>query len=117
MTMRVYGRVYDLLGNYTWQEVTTDADGYNDSVYLTALAQVLQLNLGESPFYAGYGIPSFQSIVTQVYPDYYAMITQAQYAQYFASLSISRIPLTTPPEYNVKAVTNRGALIGTTVAT
>lgn len=115
--MRVYGRTTDLLGNKTWVEVTTDADGYNDSVYLTALAQDLQLNLGESPFYSGYGIPSFQSLVTQVYPDYYAMIAQAQYSQYFSSLTIARIPQSSPPVYNVQAITNRGAIIGTEVAT
>lgn len=114
--LRVYGRTYDALGNPTWQTVTTDANGDNDAVYLTALAQDLQLNLGESPFYAGYGIPAFQSIVTQVYPDYYAMIAQAQYSQYFASLTIVRVPLSNPPYYKVQAVTNRGSIIGTEIA-
>jgi len=117
MTMRIYGRTTDELGNKTWVDVTTDAKGYNDDVYLTALAQDLQLNLGESPFYAGYGIPSFQSLVTQVYPDYYAMIAQSQYSPYFASLTIARVPLTTPPEYNVTAITNRGSVLGATIAT
>jgi hypothetical protein len=45
-------------------EVTTDANGYNDAVYLTTLSQVLKLNLGESPFYANYGIPQYQSVLT-----------------------------------------------------
>lgn len=115
--MRVYGRVYDLDGNYTWQEVSTDSKGYDDDVYLTALAQDLQLNLGESPFYAGYGIPAHQTIVTQVYPDYYAMLAQSQYASYFASLTITRVPESSPPVYNVQAVTNRGSIIGTSIAT
>lgn len=110
--LRVYGRTYDELGNPTWQVVTTDANGDNDAVYLTALAQDLQLNLGESPFFASYGIPAFQSVVTQVYPDYYAMMAQAQYSQYFASLTIVRVPQSNPPYYNVQAVTNRGAIIG-----
>lgn len=114
--MRVYGRVTDEYGNKTWVAVTTDSTGQNDNVYLTALAQDLQLNLGESPFFAGYGIPSFQSLVTQVFPDYYAMIAQGQYAGFFSSLTISRVPLSSPPVYNVVAVTNRGAVLEATIA-
>ena len=45
--MRCYGRTYNVDGTYTWSEITTDANGYNDAVYVTALAQVLQLQLGE----------------------------------------------------------------------
>lgn len=114
--MRVYGRTTDLYGNKTWVEVSTDQNGHNDDVYLTALAQDLQLNLGESPFYAGYGVPSFQSLITQVYPDYYAMIAQSQYSAYFASLTIARVPLSSPPIYNVTAITNRGSVLGATIA-
>ncbi|OZA75780.1 MAG: hypothetical protein B7X71_10585 [Polynucleobacter sp. 39-46-10] len=110
--MRIYGRTYDLLGNATWHEITTDADGMHDSVYLTALAQDLQLNLGESPFFAANGIPAQQSVVTQVFPDYYAMLAQSQYSGYFASLVINRVPQSTPPVYNVRAVTNKGAILG-----
>ena len=117
MQMRVYGRTTDELGNRTWVEVQTDSTGQNDAVYLTALAQDLQLNLGESPFYAGYGIPSVQSLITQVFPDYYAMVAQAQYAGFFASLTIARVPLSSPPVYNVTAITNRGSVIETEVAT
>lgn len=115
--MRVYGRTYDVAGNPTWVEVTTDANGFNDDVYLTALAQALKLNLGESPFYANYGVPAHQSVTTQVFPDYYAMITQAQYAPYFASLSITRVPGTTPPQYTVRAVTHSGAVLNKTIPT
>ncbi|OYV47662.1 MAG: hypothetical protein B7X10_04325, partial [Burkholderiales bacterium 21-58-4] len=67
-----------------WVEITTDANGFNDNVYLTTLAQILKLNLGESPFWANYGIPQYQTIMTQVFPDYYAMQTQTQMAPYFA---------------------------------
>ena len=55
--MRTYGRVYAEDGSYTWVEVSTDANGFDDMVMLTTLAQVLKLNLGESPFYANFGIP------------------------------------------------------------
>lgn len=109
--MRTYGRTYDSLGNPTWVEITTDAAGFNDNVYLTALAQALQLNLGESPFYANYGIPAYQTIVTQVFPDFYAAQTQQQFSPFFASLAIQRVPNTTPPAYNVKAVTHSGAIL------
>ncbi len=114
--MRVYGRTYDTLGNPTWQVVQTASNGDNSMVYLTALAQNLKLNLGESPIYAQNGIPAQQSVVTQVYPDYYAMLAQAQYAQYFASLAILRVPGSNPPAYNVQAVTKQGAILGATIA-
>jgi hypothetical protein len=91
--MRTFGRVAqdplypDVL---TWVEVDTDANGFNDLVYLTTLAQVLKLNLNESPFYGNFGIPAKPSLVTQVLPDYYVTFTQQQFSQYFASLIISR---------------------------
>ncbi len=114
--MRVYGRTYDEYGNPTWVVVETASNGDNSMVYLTALAQDLQLNLGESPFYAQNGIPAQQSVITQVFPDYYAMLAQAQYAKYFASLTITRVPQSNPPVYNVQAVTNQGAILGTSIA-
>ena len=115
--MRVYGRTYDSQGNPTWVEVQTDASGFNDAVYLTALAQCLKLNLGESPFYANYGIPAHQSVITQVFPDYYVMATQTQYAPYFASLSVTRQPGSDPPQYNVNAVTHSGAILSSAIPT
>ncbi|WP_455387450.1 hypothetical protein [Petrachloros mirabilis] len=115
--MRTYGRTYDLLGNPTWVEVTTDANGYNDGVYLTALAQVLALNLNESPFFANYGIPAHQTVITQVYPDYYAMVTQTQFSPYFAALTITRVLGSSPPVYNVQAITHSGAIINATIPT
>ena len=90
--MRVYGRVTDELGNQTWQVVTTDANGFNDAVYVTALVQELKLNLGESPFWANRGIPAKSSVVQQVAPDYYTMIMQQRYAPYFMNISIAKVP-------------------------
>lgn len=114
-TLRTYGRTYDSLGNPTWVEVDTDSAGYNDAVYLTTLAQVLKLNLNESPFFANYGIPQYQTIMTQVFPDYYVTMTQNQFSQYFASLSVARIPNTVDPEYRIKVQTSYGSTISTTV--
>lgn len=111
--MRTWGRVNQVNGKGgTWTEVTTDANGYNSGVYLTTLAQVLKLNLGESPFFANYGIPAEQSVISQVQPDYYVAITQQQFAPYFASLQISKakaVPNQPRPTYNIKATALNGA--------
>jgi len=113
--MRTYARVgqTDGLGG-VWVEVDTDANGYNDMVWITTLIQTLRLNLGESPFFANFGIPAQQSVVTQVFPDFYVAQTQAQFAQYFASLVIQRIPGDSPT-YQVNVVCHSGAVLTTTV--
>ena len=105
--MRVYGRIYNENGTYTWQEVTTDSNGYNDYVYITALIQCLKLNINESPFWANWGIPGFQSVAQQIFPDFYVMLMQQRFAGYFASLKITKLNLPTPT-YNVAIVTNQG---------
>lgn len=115
--MRTWGRITDEFGNKTWVEVTTDANGYNDSVMLTTICQVLKLNLGESPFYANYGIPAQQTVVTQVFPDYYAAQVQSQFSDAFASLAITRVPSSNPPVYNVNVVTHSGAILNASVPT
>lgn len=112
--MRVYGRVTNVNGTKTWVVVTTDSAGYNDAVNLTWLCQVLKLNTGESPFYGAWGIPQYQTIVTQVFPDYYVMRTQQQFAGLFASLSIARTS-NTAPAYNVAITTHSGSTIGVTL--
>jgi len=109
--MRTYGRIQNSDGSKTWVTVETDANGFDDSVYLSTLAQCLKLNLGESPFFANYGIPAYQTVVTQVMPDYYVMQTQSQFAPYFASLTISRVQGSFPPVYQVNAVCHNGALL------
>lgn len=116
MTLRTYGRTYDEYGNPTWQVVTTDTNGFNDSVYLTALVQCLQLYISESPFWANYGLPAQQAIIQQIMPDFYVNQTQSQFVQYFASLIVSRIS-DNPPTYNINAITNNGAKLTATVAT
>ncbi len=62
--MRTYGRQYNADGTYTWVEVSTDANGFDDAVWLTTMAQVLQLHLGESPFFANFGIPQYRPLET-----------------------------------------------------
>jgi hypothetical protein len=119
--MRVFGRTTNELGVQTWTVVETDANGYNDFVYLTALAQELKLNLGESPFWANRGIPAKQSVVQQVAPDYYTMLMQQRYAPYFMSISIAKAPLTYTkgglysPAYNISVTTHYGVVFQTSV--
>jgi hypothetical protein len=125
--MRTYGRTQDVIsGKKKWWVVTTDQGGYNDSVYLTDLAQVLKLNLGESPFFANYGIPAHESIMTQVFPDFYIARTQQQFAGYFASLIVTALPVqqgsadsfatqqegASAPRYYLNVLTNYGSRIG-----
>ena len=107
--MRTYGRITNPDGSKTWQEVTTDANGFNDAVWLTTLCQVLLLNLNESPFYANYGLPDQQAIIQQVAPDYYVFRTQQLFARYFASLIIAKDPAADQPTYTVSVITQQGA--------
>lgn len=109
--MRTYGRVRqgDAL---VWVEVDTDANGYNDAVFITTLVQTLKLNLNESPFFANYGIPARNAVQQQLPPDFYAARTQQQYAQYFASLIITRdLSATEAPTYIVNLTTQQGSKI------
>jgi hypothetical protein len=115
--MRTWGRQFNGDGSYQWIEVTEDANGFTDNIYLTTLFQALKLNLGESPFYAGYGIPQYQTIVTQTFPDFYAAQTQTQFAPHFASLTIIRVPGSFPPVYNVNATCHSGAILNTQLFT
>lgn len=96
--------------------MTTDANGNNDLVYLTTLCQVLKLSLGESPFYANYGLPARQSVMQQVWPDYYVSLVQQTFAPYFAMLSISKQPGTITPTYKVTVITHSGVPLSALVA-
>jgi hypothetical protein len=107
--MRTYGRITNADGSKTWKVVTTDANGFNDDVWLTTLCQVLLLNLNESPFYANYGLPDQQALVQQVAPDFYVTRTQQLFARYFASLIVARDTAAVEPTYNISVITNQGA--------
>lgn len=106
--MRTYGRI-----NGVWTEVDTDVNGFNDQVWLTTLAQCIKLTPGESPFYAQYGIPAQQSVISQVLPTFYVSQLQTLFAQYFASLTISQDATASAltPTYNVNVLTNQGSQI------
>ena len=99
--MRTYGRV-----DGKWVVVTGTLDDATD-VWVTTLIQTAKLGLGESPFYAQYGIPAQESIMTQVQPDYYVMNLQQQFSQYFASLIISKED-GNEPVYNIYVLTKKG---------
>jgi len=115
--MRTYGRTQDILTKkLTWREVTTGPDGSQDYIWVTTLIQTLKLNLGESPFYANYGIPAKQSVQQQIAPDFFVARTQQQYSQYFASLIIAKTaagPAFPPgtPTYSVFITTHQGVTI------
>jgi hypothetical protein len=115
--VRAWGRLYKPDGSYVWVASVTDPiTGDNSAVYITNLIQVLKLNRNESPFFANYGIPSQPSAVTQIAPDVYVWMTQAQFAPYFASLIISRLPNAVPPAppnptYSVQLTTLAGVMI------
>lgn len=110
--MRTWGRDE----NGQWQMVSTDANGNNDYVWITTLIQCLLLNLGESPFYANYGIPAQQSVLTQIFPDFYVAQTQQQFSQYFASLSIKKVN-SRQPTYNIRIVRNNGSIFQDSIPT
>lgn len=117
--MRTYGRAYDGFGNFLgWQVISTDADGHDDAVYVTTLIQCLKLGLGESPFHADLGIPVQQSILQQIYPDYYVSKITQYFAPYFAALSVSRQPTSyenPDPVYSINIITNSGVKIAMVV--
>lgn len=113
--MRVYGRIpVDLTvpdGPKKWVVVETDANGFNDAVYLTALCQCLKLNLGESPFWANYGIPAKQSVQQQIMPDFAAIFIQQFFSQFFATCTIAKVPDAIDPTYDIFVTTHNGAVI------
>lgn len=112
--MRTYGRVFNHDGTWTWVQVNTDAQGFDDYVWIVTLIQTLLLNRGESPFYANSGIPAQQSVVQQVFPDFYITQTQQQFAPHFASLTLAKLPGRTP-SYRVNATTQQGVRVNEVV--
>jgi hypothetical protein len=113
--MRIWGRVGQVNGiGGTWTEVTTDANGFNTACSVTNLAQVLKLNLGESPFFGSFGIPAETSVMTQIQPDYYVNITQQQFASQFAALIVQKQPQQPNqprPTYNINFTGFSGSIL------
>lgn len=110
--MRTYGR---LPTTNEWVEISSDTVNGDDFVWLTTLIQCLKLVLSESPFFANYGIPAQQSVIQQVFPDYYVAQTQSQFAAYFASLIIAKLAAINPT-YKVDVVTNVGTRLSEEIA-
>ena len=110
------GGFNSFLANYgltSGEEVIVDV-GY---IWLATLAQTLRLNTKESPFYSNYGISAEQSVQTQVAPTIDITRTQQQFAPYFQSLTIFKLPNTLNPTYNITAVFLNGTTIQTVIAT
>jgi hypothetical protein len=105
--VRTYGRIYTD-GVPQWVEVTDVGEPTSDYIWITTLIQNLKLILGESPFFANYGLPSEQAVIQQIAPDYHVSLTQQRFSQYFASLIISRIPGSLTPTYRVNILTRAG---------
>jgi hypothetical protein len=104
--MQTFGRD----SNGQWFEVTTDAAGFNDDVYLTTLAQVLQSDINESWLFPELGIPARQSVIGRTHPDYFVDRVRAYFSRFFANISIT---LTTDtdgnPLYYVGVLKNDGS--------
>ena len=106
--MRTYGKN----ANGQWIEVLETS-----YIWLATLAQTLRLNEKESPFYANYGLPAHDSVMSQTAPTVAINRTQSQYAPYFANLSIVRDLNYDQPTYNVSAVFQNGTVFQSQVAT
>ncbi len=123
--MRTYGRTFALNPDGTmvkpqpagfprWEKIETDAQGRNDMIHVVTLCQVLLLNLGESPFFAQYGIPAVPTVVQQVQPDYYVTRVQSQFAPFFANLVVAKQG-SDPPTYKINVTTQQGVRIAADV--
>lgn len=106
--MRTYGKN----ANGQWIEVLETS-----YIWLATLAQTLRLNEKESPFYANYGLPAHDSVMSQTAPTVAINRTQSQYAPYFANLSVTKNELATQPTYNISAVFQDGTIFQSEVAT
>lgn len=111
--MRTYGRVApDPLypDRLEWRVVETDENGLNDMVYVTALCQVLKLNLGESPFWAQFGLPARDSVMQQFAPDLYVARTQRYFGPFFTALLVVKVEAA-DPTYRVAITTHNGVVL------
>jgi hypothetical protein len=105
--MRIHGRQPNPDGTYTWVTLDTVTGASIDEIYVLWLVQSLKLNTLESPFWPGWGVPIWQAMQNTFYPDSSIAQLQANFAQYFAYLSITR--LNDPdPFYQVIVITKNG---------
>lgn len=104
-----------MVDGLVWVEVVSDSINGDTYPQLTTLIQNLKLSPGESPFYAANGIPAQQSIITQIYPDFYVQQIQKQFSSQFATLGLSRRP-TVEPIYDINIITKQGTVLNEIVA-
>ena len=112
---RVWGRVHNNDGTRTWQAYETSDSGSDDLPNFIWLQNALLLNTNESPFYANWGVPVQQTMITQIFPDYYMNLMQQRFSQYFASCVISRVT-SKDATYQVNIVTNSGITVNQTLS-
>ena len=103
--MRTYGQ--DESGK--WVTIATDANGFNDAVYLTTLVQNLKLAPQESPFRESrHSRQRFSDPAD--YPHLYVNRLQQQFSGHFSSLQIALTEVD-PPVYDISVITNSGSKI------
>lgn len=90
--MRVWTRQHQSDGTRRWVAASSN------QATIAWLQNALLLQLGESPFWADWGLPVTRTLVSQIWPDYYVNMTQQRFADYFASLLITHE--TDPPDDN-----------------
>ena len=98
----------------TWVPVVTAPNGDESAVWFTTLIQCLLLNLNEDPRFASYGIPAQQSVLTQIFPDFYTYQTQSFFAPHFLNLTVQKQNSPTPT-YNINAITFSGAQLSAVI--
>jgi hypothetical protein len=116
LLIRTWGRLSNPTpgGPPVWVPVVTQSNGDNSAVWFTTLIQCLLLNLNEDPRFANWGIPAQQSVLTQIFPDFYTYQTQSQFKQYFLNLTVQKVNSPTPT-YNINAITFSGATLSAVI--
>lgn len=72
------------------------------------------MSVGESPYFGDWGLPAQQSVIQQVFPDYYVSLMQQRFSPYFASLLVAKSASSTPT-YGVTIVTHQGVKLNASV--
>lgn len=93
--------------NGVWRQITDD-----EEAAIETLVNCLKLGLGESPFYANYGIPFFDAIETQVEPSVYVNRLREKFLGWFASIEIKIIDTAS---YEIDVMTIKGKRYGFTI--
>lgn len=98
--MGIWTRQYQPDGTRRWVSVR------DNQAIIAWLQNALLLQLGESPFWADWGLPVTQMLVTQVWPDYYVHMTKQRFEDYFTSLRITRDTAqdSAEPSYTISAL-------------